>query len=210
MNVQAAPPARVPVDLGVFPSALDGGLAARAAIGLVVLATDQTLEHEFRELIRIPGVAFYESRVFNANEITPDTLRAIGPRIAPSLDLILPSLKLDVVGFGCTSATMVLGEEAVFAEIHKVRPGVACTTPVTAALAAFRALGAKGIGLLTPYTPHINANLVKYFNGRGVDISAVAVTRMRSPNREIATRLFSSMEATVGGCGRLPMGIVSE
>ena len=41
----------------------DGGVAARAAIGLVVLATDQTMEHEFRILVRQPGVAFYESRV---------------------------------------------------------------------------------------------------------------------------------------------------
>ena len=138
-------------------------LASRAAIGLVVLATDQTMEHEFRALIRQPGVAFYESRVFNDNDITPDTLRAIGPRIAPSVDLILPSIPLDVVAFGCTSATMTLGEDAVFAEIRKVRPNVACTTPVTAALAAFRALGAKGIGLLTPYAPQINANLVDIF-----------------------------------------------
>jgi maleate isomerase len=173
------------IDLGVLPSDLDGGLAARAAIGLVVLATDQTLEHEIRALIRIPGVAFYESRLFNDNEITPETLRAIGPRIAPALDLILPSLRLDVVGFGCTSATMTLGEETVFAEIHKVRPDAACTTPVTAALAAFRALGAKGIGLLTPYSREINARLVRYFEGRGVDIAAVA-TFDREDDREAA------------------------
>jgi maleate isomerase len=183
-----------PIDLGVLPSALDEGLAARAAIGLVVLATDQTMEHEFRALIRAPGVAFYESRVLNDNEITPETLRAIGPRIAPSLDLILPSLKLDVVGFGCTSATMMLGEDYVFAEIHKVRPDVACTTPVTAALAAFRALGARGIGLLTPYAPEINANLVRYFNGRGVDIAAVA-TFDRRDDREAARISVASIEA---------------
>ena len=163
----ASPSCSAPVDLGVLPSELDGGLASRAAIGLVVLATDQTMEHEFRALVNQPGVAFYELRVFNDNDITPETLRAIGPRIAPSADLILPGIPLDVVAFGCTSATMTLGEEAVFAEIHKVRPGVACTTPVTAALAAFRALGATGIGLLTPYAPEINARLVAYFSGRG-------------------------------------------
>ena len=183
-----------PIDLGVLPSTLDRGLAARAAIGLVVLATDQTMEHEFRALIRLPGVAFYESRVFNENEITPETLRAIGPRIAPSLDLVLPSLNLDVVGFGCTSATMMLGEDAVFAEIHKVRPGVACTTPVTAALAAFRALSARSIGLLTPYSRQINANLVRYFNGRGVDIAAVA-TFDRQDDREAARISVASIEA---------------
>jgi maleate isomerase len=183
-----------PIDLGVLPSALDEGLAARAAIGLVVLATDQTMEHEFRALIRAPGVAFYESRLFNDSEITPETLRAIGPRIAPSLDLILPSLKLDVVGFGCTSATMTLGEDYVFAEIQKVRPRVACTTPVTAALAAFRTLGARRIGLLTPYSRKINQNLVKYLNGRGVDVAAVA-TFDRQDDREAARISVASIEA---------------
>src|ERR1700689_1578647 len=152
-----------PIDLGVVPSELDGGVASRAAIGLIVLATDQTMEHEFRLLVSQPGVAFYEARVFNDYDINPETLRAIGARIAPSLELILPSLDLDVVAFGCTSATMTLGEEAVFAEIHKVRPNVACTTPVTAALAAFAALGSRRIGLLPPYAPEINASFVRYF-----------------------------------------------
>ena len=63
-------------DLGVLPSALDDGIAARAAIGLLVLATDQTMEHEFRHLIRLPGVAVYGARLFNDADITPETLRA--------------------------------------------------------------------------------------------------------------------------------------
>ena len=59
--------------------ALDGGVAARARIGLIVLATDHTLEHEFRQIFRIPGVAFYATRIRNAAEINPTTLGS-GPR----------------------------------------------------------------------------------------------------------------------------------
>jgi maleate isomerase len=183
-----------PIDLGIMPSELDGGIASRAAIGVVVLATDQTMEYEFRALLSPPGVAFYESRVFNDSDITPENLRAIGPRIAPSVDLILPSIPLDVVAFGCTSATMTLGEDAVFAEIRRARPNVACTTPVTAALAAFRALGAKRIGLLTPYSRKINANLVAYLGRRGVDIAAVA-TFDRQNDRDAARISVASIEA---------------
>ncbi|HLW91363.1 MAG TPA: Asp/Glu racemase [Roseiarcus sp.] len=190
---RALPAFDEPIDLGVLPSELDGGLAPRAAIGLVVLATDQTMEHEFRALIRMPGVAFYEARVFNDNAITPDTLRAIGPRIAPTADLILPGLELDVVAFGCTSATMTLGEDAVFAEIKRVRPRAACTTPVTAALAAFRTLHAKGIGLLTPYAPEINKGLVSYFAGRGAPIAAVA-TFDRRDDRDAARIAVASIK----------------
>jgi maleate isomerase len=201
MSLDLAGRTATTVDLGVLPSELDGGLASRAAIGLVVLATDQTMEHEFRSLIRLPGVAFYESRVFNEAEIRPDTLRAIGPRIAPSVALILPGLKLDVVAFGCTSATMTLGEEAVFAEIHKSRPGVACTTPVTAARAAFRALGARSIGLLTPYAPEINASLVSDFRARGIDVAASA-TFDRRDDRDAARISVASIEAGIAELAR--------
>ena len=203
MSLDLARPAPTTIDLGVLPSELDGGLGWRAAIGLVVLATDQTMEHEFRALIDLPGVAFYELRVFNDAEIRPDTLRAIGPRIAPSVALILPGLKLDVVAFGCTSATMTLGEAAVFDEIHKSRPGVACTTPVTAALAAFRAFGAKSIGLLTPYAPEINASLIANFRARGIDVAAAA-TFDRRDDRDAARISVASIEAGIVRLAKAP------
>jgi maleate isomerase len=152
------------------------------------------MEHEFRALIRLPCVAFYESRVFNDAEIRPDTLRAIGPRIAPSVAFILPGLELNVVAFGCASAT-TLGEEAVFAEIHKSRPGVACTTPVTAALAAFRALGAKSIGLLTPYAPEISASLIASFRARGIEVAAAAFDRR--DDRDAARISVASIDGAV-------------
>lgn len=188
-------------DLGILPSDLDGGIGHRAAIGLVVLATDQTIEHEYRLLVKGAGVAYYEARLFNDAEITTETLRAMGPRIRPAVDLILPGVKLDVIGFGCTSATMTLGEEAVFAEIRKSRPEVKCTTPVTGALAAFAALGVRRIGLLTPYSPDINRGLVRYFEGRGLSVAAHA-TFNRPDDLEAARISVGSIEtaaATLAG-----------
>ena len=67
-------------------------------------------------------------------------------------------MRLDVVAFGCTSASMALGEEEIFRQIRRARPEVACTTPVTAAFAAFKTLGARRIGVLTPYAPEVNAS----------------------------------------------------
>ena len=58
-----------------MPHRLDRGIAARAALGLIVLATDQTIEHEFRRLLDLPGVALYQSRIQNDASITPETLR---------------------------------------------------------------------------------------------------------------------------------------
>jgi maleate isomerase len=153
-----------------LPHSLDGGIAERAGIGLIVLATDQTLEHECRRLLDLPGVAFYESRILNDAAITPATLKAMEARLAEATGLILPGLPLDVVGFGCTSASMVIGEERVFELIRSVRPGIACTTPITAAFAAFRALGVRRLALLTPYRDDINRFMRGYIEARGFEV----------------------------------------
>lgn len=184
------------VDLGVLPCTLDQGIAARAAIGLLVLATDQTMEHEFRQLIRLPGVATYAARLFNDADITPETLRAMRERIAPAAELILPSLHLDVVAFGCTSASMALGEEEVFRQVHRARPGVSCTTPVTAAFAAFKALDAQRIGVLTPYAPEVNAVVRRYLESHGVHVAAFATFDKRD-DREAARITIDSIAAGI-------------
>ncbi|HUC19812.1 MAG TPA: Asp/Glu racemase [Acetobacteraceae bacterium] len=188
-------------DLGVLDATLDGGIAPRAAIGLLVLATDQTMEHEFARLARRPGVGLYVARLHNDAEITPETLRAMAPRIAPATALILPGLNLDVVAFGCTSAAMTLGEQAVFAEIRKVRPDVACTTPVTAAFAAFKMLRAHRVGVLTPYAPAVNETVRAYLEAGGVHVAAFA-TFNRPDDREAARIDTASIKAGVKALAR--------
>src|SRR5205823_12840878 len=112
--------------LAHMPFELDQGIAPRAAIGLVVLATDQTVEHEFRQILAIDGVAFYATRIRNAAEINPATLAEMEAGMSGAAGLILPGSKLDVVAYGCTSGTVVIGEERVFSRIRESRPDVQC------------------------------------------------------------------------------------
>lgn len=153
-----------------MPYRLDGGAGSRVAIGLIVLATDQTIEQEWKMLLDLDGVAFFSSRIQNSTTIAPETLRAMESRLTAATSLILPQVELDVVAYGCTSASMVIGEEAVTKQIAKARPGVKVTTPVTAARAAFSALGIKSIALLTPYTEDINHRMRDYFEKQGTAV----------------------------------------
>ncbi len=75
---------------------LDGGVYARAAIGLIVLASDQTVEHEFRRIFDMPGVALYESRIYNDTNITPETLKSMEAGKTEAADMIVPGNPLDV------------------------------------------------------------------------------------------------------------------
>ncbi|MGI9452574.1 MAG: maleate cis-trans isomerase family protein [Geminicoccaceae bacterium] len=156
-----------------LPFKLDAGVGARGSIGLIVLASDQTIEHEFRRWLDIDGVAVHQSRIANDNHITPDTLKAMEGRIAEATALILPGAPLEVVAYGCTSASMLIGEERVFDRIRSVRPHVACTTPITAAFSAFRTFEAKRIALLTPYRADVNDAICAYIETRDIEVPAI-------------------------------------
>lgn len=168
MNLHDAPARRA---IRQFPFEVDGGIAERARIGMVVLASDHTIEHEFRLILNsVPGVAVYQARIENDANITPETLKDMEARIAPTTDLLLPGMKFDAIGFGCTSASMVIGRDKVCELINQARPEAAPTNPVSAAFAAFEALGARRLAVLTPYCDRVNEGIRDYFEEAGYGV----------------------------------------
>ena len=149
---------------------LDGGLGDRARIGLIVLATDQSIEHEFRCLLNLPGVAVYHSRIENSPNITPETLAEMADGITDATRVIMPGLPMDVIAYACTSGAMVIGAEAVAEKIHAARPGVACTTPMAATVAALQALGARRVCFIAPYIEEINRAMRAYLVEAGFEV----------------------------------------
>jgi maleate isomerase len=119
-------------------------------------------------------VAVYVARIPNANPTTMENLRAMQPRITETAALILPGERLDAVAYGCTSASVVIGDDVVEAAIREAKPGVPCVTPPSAARAAFDALGVRRISVLTPYSREISAPFVAYFVARGLEVANLA------------------------------------
>ncbi|KQV33557.1 MULTISPECIES: aspartate/glutamate racemase family protein [unclassified Rhizobium] len=154
--------------------ALDGGPAARAAIGLVVLANDTVIEPEVRRFLPMSGVEVYSSRIPMARDVSPESLAAMAEALPRAVELLLPDDRLDVVAFGCTSGSMIIGPERIAGIIETVRPGVKVCDPVSASLTAFAALGVRRIGLVTPYRAEVNARVERFFSGNGLDIAARA------------------------------------
>lgn len=186
-----------------LPFRTDAGLAARARIGLVVLATDETIEHEFRLMLGAEGIGLYQSRVYNARRITLETLRALEREIATGAALILPGQPLDAIAFGCTSASIVLGEETVFAQLRADRPDVPCTTPPTAARAALMRLGTRRIAVLTPYRDEVNAVVARFFAQQGLEIVAFG-SFSEEDDSVVARTDAASIRAAVLDLGRAP------
>ncbi len=153
-----------------MPFEMDAGLGEKARIGLIVLSSDYTIEHEFRQILNIPGVAFYESRIPNSPDVNPATLAAMAADLTACTDVIAPGVPLDVVAYGCTSGAMVIGPDKVAERIHAARPGVAWATPMTATTAALQALGAKRVCFIAPYLEELNRSMRSYLLDAGFEV----------------------------------------
>lgn len=184
-----------------LPFTLDEGIGARARIGLIVLATDHTIEHEWRQIMAIPGVAYYESRIFNSSAITPETLAAMERDLTQATAVIRPGQPIDVIAYGCTSGAMVIGEDTVAARIREARPGIAVTNPIGAAIAGMKALGCRRIALLTPYIDRINRMMRDYIQARDLGVPAMGSFNHEEDN-EVARIDGASVRAAALEIGR--------
>ena len=192
------------VDRRNIPFTLDQGIAHRAALGLIVLATDHTLEHEWRLMLTgIEGLGYYQSRLWNSASITPETLKEMERDIAGATRLIRPGERIDVMAFACTSGAMVIGDDAVAARVHEARAGIPVTTPIAAAIAAVKALRAPRIALLTPYIDRVNRMMRDYIEARGVAVTALGSFNHENDN-EVARIDAASVRSAVLDLGRTP------
>ena len=143
----------------------------RYRIGLVTLANDYTVERDFVNMRPGDDVAVFVSRVPNTPECTVETLKAMAPHITTAAALLVPEGRLDAVAYACTSGTVVMGFDAIRERIHAARPGVPCTTPITASLEALNRFGAQRLAVLTPYVDDVNAAIAACLEAHGKSIA---------------------------------------
>lgn len=143
----------------------------RKRIGLIILATDHTTEPDFQRLVAGPEIGVYVARIAYANPTTPENLLKMQPSLAASAGLILPDEALDAVCYSCTAASVVIGDAAVRGAIQAAKPNVPVVTPTAASIAGLRALGARRISLLTPYTIETTRPMVNHFTRAGFEIA---------------------------------------
>jgi maleate isomerase len=160
---------------------LDDG-PGRHRIGLIALATDHATERDFMNMRPSDDVVIYTSRLLNQNPCNVENLRAMAPRLTDAAALILPESRLDVIAYSCTSGTVMIGHDAVAANIQAARPGVPCVTPIEASLAGLRQLGASRIAVLTPYIDEVNEPMRRYIEKHGPEIVAFTSFHMADDN----------------------------
>jgi len=144
-------------------------------IGLVVLASDPTIESSFRRMLTaFDGVELFVNRIAFDGEISVERLRDMEGDIRACAADILPGRPLDILLYGCTSASAAIGDQRVLALLKEAKPETkAVATPVTGLLAATKALKLRRISVLAPYTPSVSEMLGGYIEGLGLKLTAL-------------------------------------
>ncbi len=138
----------------------------RATIGLIFPWAFSGNTYEY-SLILPEGVATI-SVPLDLKEITVEALKAIGKE---AIEMSKRLSSADVIGFTCTSVSFTGGVEhdrEIIAGIEKATDKPATTT-ATAVAEGLKALGAKRMILVSPYTKEITDIEVKYFADQGFE-----------------------------------------
>ena len=109
---------------------MNEGAGGAVRLGLIVLSTDTTLEHEARSVLQGRDVNLMHSRINFVDAVTPETLRGMAGDMTRTAAL-LPD-RLTGIAYGCTSASTVIGPGEVERLVQAAHPGVPVTNPISA------------------------------------------------------------------------------
>jgi maleate isomerase len=158
----------------MIPFETDGGAGSRARLGLVVLQSDETIEPELARISSgLPGVALHHCRIPSTPNVTTASLRQMHARLPAAVSLFPDGGSFDVIGYGCTSGSTVIGERNVEKAIQSVYPTAKVTNPLTALKAACQAMNIQRLGIITPYERAVTDALGEHLTNNGLQITSV-------------------------------------
>ncbi|MEM8979799.1 MAG: Asp/Glu racemase [Pseudomonadota bacterium] len=143
-------------------------------IGLIVLQADETMELEFRHAFRDHPSPIFVTRIASSPEVTTQSLGAMQAGLAAAADLLPKARPYPVVGYGCTSASAVIGSESVEKLVQRTCDTAAVTNPLRAAIACARDRGLSKLALLSPYIEEVNVPLREGFAQSGISTDVFA------------------------------------
>ena len=183
---------------------VDEGIGTRATFGVIVLETDETLESEFAQIFNMAGVALYHSRIPMVSEIRPETLAKMERDLPAAARLFPPSLDFNVIGYGCTSASSVIGSGNVANAIQTVFPKAKVSDPLAAIIAAGNAVGAKRLGFITPYLPEVSERMRGKLLDAGFEIAGFGSFEEGDDRRVARISEASIVEAAIRVAAMVP------
>ena len=148
--------------------------APRGLIGALTPQANTTVEPELAILLP-PGFAFVNARLTSPKASMEERLVDYLERLHDGVAQFA-NAPIDAFAFACTGASYLAGidrEDALVARIESER-GVPFVTAAKACCAALGALGARRIGLVSPYPPALTEKSIAYWGARGFTVTETA------------------------------------
>jgi len=165
-------------------------------MGLVVLQTDQRIEADMRILLN-QDTDLNVTRIPSGATVTNDTLSQMERDLPMAAALLPRAAHFDVVGYGCTSGTSVIGAARI-AELVKGNCTTAhVTEPVSALIAACGHLNVNRIGFLSPYVEQVSQTLRDTLARADIETPIFGSFDEESEERVVRISLDSTYKAAV-------------
>ncbi|RTM11636.1 MAG: Asp/Glu/hydantoin racemase [Bradyrhizobiaceae bacterium] len=143
----------------------------RKRLGMITPSSNSVLEPVTSAMLHgVPGVTAHFSR-FRVTEIALDTAALSqfdASVMLPAADL-LGDARVDAIAWNGTSASWLgVGRDKSLCEAITARTGVPATTSTLACIDAARALGARRVGLVSPYTDDVQRRIGDVWAEEGI------------------------------------------
>lgn len=143
----------------------------RKRLGMITPSSNSVLEPATCAMLHgVTGISAHFSR-FRVTEIALDqaALNQFDPSVMlPAADL-LADAKVDAIAWNGTSASWLgIGRDRSLCEAITARTGVPATTSTLACIDAARALGAKNVALVSPYTDDVQRRIAEVWASEGI------------------------------------------
>ncbi|WP_210092271.1 aspartate/glutamate racemase family protein [Ruegeria sp. HKCCSP346] len=150
------------------PYTLDEDDPQAPPLGLIVLQVDETIEPEFGKIFSDRKNPLYVTRIPSGIEVTPESLAEMEEALPAAAGLLPSARPFEVVGYGCTSASSVIGSKRVEELVKQSCNTKEVTNPLRAATACAADLGVSRFALLSPYIEEVNVPLRAAFSENGI------------------------------------------
>lgn len=146
---------------------------ARGLLGVLTPQANTTVEPEMAILLP-PRMAMLNARLTSPKP-------SIAARLVDYVDGLdaavgqFANAPLGAIAFACTGASYLVGRAAEDAAVARIEAGtgVPFVTAARAVCDAFRALGARRVGLVSPYPPDLTEASAGYWASRGFEVGRI-------------------------------------
>lgn len=184
MPVPAAVRARMSETSGPEPAIMSFEYAPRGFVGVLTPQANTTVEAECGILLPA-GVGLLTARLTSTKPAMEDRLVDYFDTLEATVSQFADA-PLRALGVACTGSSYLAGrerEDAIF-QVLSQRLGIHVTNSALAVVDALPALGARRIGLVSPYPDSLLQHSIAYWGSRGFAVEAVAKVVATAADRE--------------------------